>query len=129
MAKARIVKQADSKPAKPVNRGGNPNWKPGVSGNPNGRPKIGAALSDLLRAKMDELHPVAGVPWRDLVVQTIMEKAISGDMRAAELVMERIDGKVSQTLNLGGKIDWSGMTPEERSARISELLARRGDAK
>lgn len=30
-------------------RTGNPNWKPGVSGNPRGRPKTGYALAEMIR--------------------------------------------------------------------------------
>jgi hypothetical protein len=35
-------------------------WKPGQSGNPNGRPRKGTALTDMLRLKGDDLVPNSG---------------------------------------------------------------------
>jgi len=62
-------------------------WKKGQSGNPAGRRKgsvsLAAALQRLLTKEPDKLESVA---------RTLVDAAIAGDVSAARLLFERLDG-------------------------------------
>lgn len=62
-------------------------WKKGQSGNPAGKRKgsvsLASALQRLLLAEPDKLEAVA---------RTIVDAAIAGDVSAARLLFERLDG-------------------------------------
>ena len=62
-------------------------WQKGVSGNPAGRRKgsvsLAAALQRLLVKEPDKLESVA---------RTLVDAAIAGDVSAARLLFERLDG-------------------------------------
>jgi hypothetical protein len=62
-------------------------WKKGISGNPAGRRKgsvsLAAALQRLLTKEPDKLESVA---------RTLVDAAIAGDVSAARLLFERLDG-------------------------------------
>ena len=62
-------------------------WKKGVSGNPAGRRKgsvsLAAALQRLLTKEPDKLESVA---------RTLVDAAIAGDVAAARLLFDRLDG-------------------------------------
>ncbi len=62
-------------------------WQKGVSGNPAGRRKgsvsLAAALQKLLLKEPDRLESVA---------RTLVDAAIAGDVSAARLLFERLDG-------------------------------------
>jgi hypothetical protein len=70
-------------------------FKPGVSGNPQGRPKrkastIGEAINDVLSGPAEYLE--GGRPRRttrqELVIRALVKDALSGDVRAAEMVLK-----------------------------------------
>jgi hypothetical protein len=79
-------------------------FKPGQSGNPGGRPK-GVSLTSLIRGLLvkDELKGVSleGRKVADLLAATIVERAVAGDYRFVELVINRVDGKVPNTVAIG----------------------------
>jgi hypothetical protein len=56
-------------------------WKPGQSGNPNGRPP-GTSEVGRLRAAISEHLPA--------IIAQLVEKAIAGDTQAARLLLERV---------------------------------------
>ncbi len=71
-------------------------WRPGYSGNPRGRPPKGQALSEHLRNVLaEEVETVGGcrVTRARLLAKALVERATAGDMRAARLVLEHVDGK------------------------------------
>ena len=72
-------------------------FKPGQSGNPGGRPK-GTSLTKLISGVLEkeEFQGVSlkGGKVADELALVIVKKAIEGDFRFVELVMNRIDGKV-----------------------------------
>ncbi len=79
-------------------------FKPGQSGNPGGRPR-GTTLTKLIAGLLekDELKDVdlnGGPKVADAMVHTIVKKAIEGDYRFVELVMNRIDGKVPNPITI-----------------------------
>lgn len=59
-------------------------FQPGVSGNPNGRPK--SSVTTLLKNKTGEDNQV--------IADKLYSLAISGDMRAIQEYIDRTDGKV-----------------------------------
>ena len=65
-------------------------WKPGQSGNPNGRPPKGDALTDILRQKID----------KDIIADKLIEIALAdgGDLAALKYIYDRIDGRPKETI-------------------------------
>ena len=72
---------------------GNPNpvnkWKPGQSGNPNGRPPKGQTLTDALREHID----------KDEIAALLTELAKGGDIGALKYIYDRLDGKPTETVH------------------------------
>ena len=66
----------------------------GQSGNPNGRPKKGTALTDRLRVKMAKRA--------DELAETLIGKALGGDMQAIKEIFDRMEGKPAQSMELTG---------------------------
>lgn len=76
-------------------RNGNGQFAKGHSGNPNGRPKKGRALSDLLRTAGNKSHG-EGITRKRALAEKIWEMALDGDLSAARLIYEYVDGKPKQ---------------------------------
>jgi hypothetical protein len=80
-------------------------FKPGQSGNPKGRPK-GSTLTARILALLEEKklkgkEVEGGKKVADLLAETIIERAVDGDYRFAELVMNRVEGKVPNKVAIG----------------------------
>ena len=80
-------------------------WQPGQSGNPNGRPKRGLALTDVLREHMDASAEGDGVPRKQRVAEKLYELAMAGNVHALEYIGNRLDGKPTVALSLAGGED------------------------
>ncbi len=72
-------------------------WKPGQSGNPGGRPKW-KPYSEAMQAIIEE-HPAV---MKELAT-AMLAKAAKGDVSAAALIWDRLEGKVATTI--GGSTD------------------------
>ncbi len=112
-------------------------FKPGQSGNPSGLPrgtvKLTPALGKLLRTPAGETYEAA--TKGDEVVLALYEKAKRGDVAAIGMIFDRIEGKLSQNLNLtaGSQSDQelahqmfeglieSGKSPEQARALLVEV--------
>ena len=66
-------------------------FRPGQSGNPGGRAK-GRSLSALLRTQLDA-DDGEGRTKGDRLAETLVNLALAGNLRAIELVIDRVDGK------------------------------------
>jgi hypothetical protein len=95
-------------------------WKPGQSGNPGGRPKgrlIDETLEELLLRNDSELALA--------IAKKLLARAKAGEVKAIQLVAERVQGKPKRHLELsgpdGGPLDIHNMTDEELDQRIAEL--------
>ncbi len=104
---------------------GNPAWKKGVSGNPNGRKPNGLCLTSLVKEYLHE-HP-EGQKWTyaQALARAMIAKALKGDVRMMELIWERVDGKVTQTISGpdGGPIKVSTaqeLTDEELAVIVAQ---------
>ncbi len=69
-------------------------WKKGQSGNPKGRPKKLPDLKELLISVLGESKD--GKTAMEVVLMAIRAKALKGDTRAAELLLDRAYGKPKQ---------------------------------
>ena len=74
-------------------------FMPGVSGNPKGRPKKANCVSDLLRNKGDEIQE-DGRTKLQAVIETLYEKAKDGDLKAIDMIFDRVEGKPAQKLEV-----------------------------
>lgn len=76
-----------------------PNNKPfkkGQSGNPNGRPRKLPELDKLLADVLGEEKD--GVSAAEAILKALRLKASKGDVRAAEIILDRAYGKARQTI-------------------------------
>jgi hypothetical protein len=97
------VSKKKDKPGNRRKTGWNPDigkatqFKPGQSGNPDGRPKkrlIDDLLEEILGNNESE---VAGV-----IAQALVKRARKGDVRAIQLAVERTQGKARQPVEVSG---------------------------
>jgi hypothetical protein len=76
---------------------GNKPFKKGQSGNPNGRPKklpqLDKLLADILGEEKD------GKDAATVILMALRAKAVKGDIRAAELLLNRAYGKPKENFN------------------------------
>lgn len=94
-----------------MNRKGNPNWKkgqtvpgatpfkPGQSGNPQGYSRK-KRMQDLIEAELDELAANGEHNKAKAIIKAIVDKAVDGNLQAAEMVLERTDGPVTNVIDL-----------------------------
>ncbi len=66
---------------------------PGKSGNPGGRPKTKHAREALLKAMREAEETGTAETWAD-IARAIRRKAAQGDLHAAQLLFDRVDGKL-----------------------------------
>lgn len=72
-------------------------WKKGQSGNPNGRPKLPDLREALARVLADEQN---GMTALEATLKALRAKAIRGDIRAAEVLLDRAFGKAMQPTDI-----------------------------
>lgn len=78
---------------------GNKPFPKGVSGNPKGRPKklpqIDLLLADVLGEENSD-----GIEAAKIILMALRKKAAQGDVRAAELLLDRAYGKAKQQMDV-----------------------------
>lgn len=82
-----------------------PNSKPfkkGQSGNPNGRPKKLPELDKLLADVLGEEKD--GITAAEAILKALRAKAAKGDIRAAEVLLDRGYGKARQAVEHSGSL-------------------------
>lgn len=85
-----LVEQVESKPMR--NEKGQ--LLPGFSGNPNGLKKGTRHFETLFREAVKKVAEGEGESDDILIVKKVIAKAKEGDLKAADMVMDRTDGKV-----------------------------------
>jgi hypothetical protein len=107
-----------------------PNNKPfkkGESGNPNGRPKKLPELDKLLADVLGEEKD--GITAGEVILKALRAKAAKGDVRAAEVLLDRAYGKAKQTINnnvtVNESIDLSNLT-DEQLRLLAEIQSQSG---
>ena len=76
-------------------------FKKGKSGNPKGRPKKIPELDDLLAEVLSEKKN--GVESAKLILMALRTKAAKGDVRAAEVILDRAYGRAKQAIDMNIK--------------------------
>ena len=66
-------------------------WKKGQSGNPNGRPKKGLAIADILNASLDVVD--GEKTKRELILDKVVALAIEGEQWAIHFIADRTEGR------------------------------------
>ena len=79
-------------------------WKPGQSGNPNGRPKDQFSFMGILRSALAEENK-SGKSVGERIIARYIKLALAGNGQALEALVARIDGKPAQSLTLKGESD------------------------
>lgn len=102
-------------------------WKKGESGNARGRPKD-KAFTEALRITLAEEDPKTQKRKLRAIADKLVDCALAGDPWAIKEVMDRVDGKAVQSVEVGAPGDFSDMSDAElesiiRSARSSEGTA------
>jgi hypothetical protein len=72
-------------------------FKKGQTGNPNGRPRKLPELDKLLAEVMGEEKD--GLTAAEAILKALRAKATKGDIRAAEVLLDRAYGKAKQTID------------------------------
>jgi hypothetical protein len=94
-------------------------FKPGESGNPNGRPKGSISLVGILREKLAECpEGTDKKTYAQLLIQRALNIALQGgDVSMIRDIFDRIDGKPTGSLDLTslGKQIESGVTPAQQA--------------
>ena len=72
-------------------------FKKGESGNPNGRPRKLPELDKLLADVLGEEKD--GVSAAEAILKALRLKASKGDVRAAEIILDRAYGKARQVID------------------------------
>ena len=70
-------------------------WKPGQSGNPNGRPPKGLALTDVMREMLEKNPEI-----KQEILKKLLAGAAKGDLAFIKEVLDRIDGKPNVTADI-----------------------------
>lgn len=77
-------------------------WKPGQSGNPNGRPKKGQTMTDILQKTMDEMAITINgqtVDGKKALAMKLLQLALQkNDFGALKYCYDRIDGMARQQI-------------------------------
>jgi len=79
------------------------NWKKGQSGNPAGKPpklpQLDKLLDEVLGEEKNNLIAMKAV------LMALLSKATKGDVRAAEILLDRAYGKAKQPIDLEAKMN------------------------
>lgn len=78
-------------------------WKKGQSGNPAGRPKKIPELRELLANVLGDEKD--GKTAAEAILMALRAKAVKGDVRAAELLLDRAYGKAAVNVDLTGEVN------------------------
>ena len=78
-------------------------WKKGQSGNPAGRPKKLPELRELLAHVLGDEKD--GKTAAEAILMALRAKATKGDVRAAELLLDRAYGKAKLDIELEGSFN------------------------
>lgn len=107
-------------------------WKPGQSGNPKGKPKgiehSKTRMLRLLTLTQKLANPVTGELEEFSVMEQIdmklIQKARAGDLKAAALLLDRIEGRAEQGIDITSKGEQvgSGTTNQALAADFAKYL-------
>jgi len=110
-------KQASPDTENKIERNSDGTFPKGKTGNPNGRPRE-KSLTTQLKEALKQNEKNTGQPYDALLVNRLLERAISqGDMKAIQMIWERLEGKPKQTHEHSG-VDGD---PIEHTHKVEKL--------
>ena len=71
-------------------------FKPGQSGNPNGRPKGTRSIPDILKKIGDEEGTLDGKSKLDVIMYKVFQYALEGKPWAVQFIADRTEGKAKE---------------------------------
>lgn len=92
------------------------------SGNPAGKPKGARHFSTLIREAIIKVAEGDAEPSDVLIVKQLVTKAKSGDLAAIDRVIDRVDGKAEQTINLDAEVHTDYQFSKEEQDKLLALL-------
>ena len=81
------------------NRNANGQFKPGLSGNPNGRPKGVQSIPDILKEIGKEDGTVTGLNKLEVVMRKVFQFAVEGKPWAVQFIADRTEGKALERID------------------------------
>jgi hypothetical protein len=96
-------------------------FQPGVSGNPNGRPRT-AKFSEAARQLLAEIDDRTGETNAECLVRHCFKKAKHGSPRHLELLLAYVEGRPKQDVELSGAMKFENMSEREIDLRLKALL-------
>jgi hypothetical protein len=85
------------------NRKANGQFKSGVSGNPNGRPKGVQSIPDILRKIGEEEGTLDGKSKLDVIMYKVFQYALEGKPWAVQFIADRTEGKAKEIREVTNK--------------------------
>jgi Family of unknown function (DUF5681) len=105
-----------------IEREANGQLKKGVILNPKGKPKGARHFSTLIKEAITRVAEDGGTSDDKEIVKALVKKAKEGELKAIDMVLDRVDGKAEQTINLDGEMTINdGLTQEEKEALLNLL--------
>lgn len=95
-------------------------FKSGVSGNPNGRPKGVKNRSTIVREILELEHPTGGT-YEYVATKAVADKAVGGDVNAWDKLMDSGYGKTADVID--HKSSDKSMSPA--ASRLADFLSRK----
>ena len=100
-------------------------FQPGVSGNPNGRPRT-AKFSEAARQLLAEIDAKTGETNAECLVRHCFKQAMHGSPRHLELLVAYVEGRPKQGVELsgldGGAMRFENMSDAELDVQLKALL-------
>lgn len=101
-------------------------WKPGQTGNPHGRPKKSGSITEELRLMSNRLVEIEDedgekkrIARRVALARRIWKEAIGGNHKYVDLLINRLDGKLADTVIVDTVIDH--LPDQERKALLDKF--------
>lgn len=98
-------------------------WKPGESGNPDGRPPKGYSITEWFKEMLNSKPEV-----KDAIGKSIMKKALEGDTTAQKMVWQYMDGMPKQSTDIttnGESLNFQHLTDEQITSKLDEIAKNR----
>ena len=93
--KKKVIKEPDNTGGNRDERG---RFKPGMSGNPAGKPPGSISLTARIKKELEKIPEGQKITYLDALVKQILKKAIAdGDQQMIRLIWNYLDGIPSQT--------------------------------
>ncbi len=102
----------------------------GQVANPKGRPKKDRAFTDALRRALSQEDPKTGAKMMKSVAWAVVSAAAEGDMTAAKLIGDRLEGKPGQEVEVNhrGSIFVEGLRQLDRERDMKVIEHGENDA-